>query len=509
MLTPCTSVQKSLFLNQMQKLIPLSILCVIAILAMIGLQVYWADKYYQMSSEIFGREVNMAFEDALKKEFGLRADTIQEAIKNKLLDTNTFLIQTTYKSSEKKMTYTIRSRNNLNEAFHAAFLLESFEQAAGSDRIRSVIAQTLASTIRNEDLENHIIYYRTQSIGKFMTELVESKPFDTTRLRPVLNAVLAQRNIDVPYTFLTRKTDNTYHQNTFPDSLLKKYPVITRSLPTYTSLPGQQYVRVLFHNPMHHILARMGLALTAALLILLLLSTCLYLLLRRLFQEKKLNALKNDFISHITHEFKTPIATAGIAVEAALSDPELLPYERPQRYLRHAKTHLDLLGDLTDQILKLTIYEQTTQLLKKEKIHFIDIIQEIANSLQQQEARNVIRLHKPSQMSILEADEVQFRHAIANVLDNALKYGTKDKGIDVHCQQEAGMLLIRIRDYGPGIPEAARPFIFDKFYRAAGHEIKGYGLGLHYVRQILTLHGGWCKAIPENPGLSIQLAWPI
>jgi|GEM_PF-249443 len=509
MLTLCSSHGKYLILNMRTKLKWLTALCLITILALIALQGYWFRKYYQLTTDMFTREVNMVFEDAVKKEFSLRADTIQEAIKNKLLDTNVFNIKSRYNEKFKKMVYTIQSKAKLTDIFSTSFSLQSYDKAIGNDSVRIFIANRLANMLRNEDLENHIIYYRTQTLGTFMSDITGEMQFDTTRLRPVLDAMLDKRNIHVPYAFLTRSKDSTFHESNFPDSLLKIYPVITRSLPTYSNISGQEYVRVMFRNPFFHILLNMRLVLTAAVLLSLLMSGCLYLLLSSLYREKRLSVLKSDFISNITHEFKTPLATATIAIEAIQTDETFTHPEKTIRYLNHARNELEHLSHLTDKILKLALYEREDQVIKKEKLTLLPLLNDIADTFRfSPEA--VIHIHNESGTEWLTADETQFRHAISNVLDNALKYGSREIDIRLSLLSEKEkMLLINIRDFGPGIPEHALPHIFDKFYRVAGQQAKGYGLGLHYVQQILKLHHGWCKVLPENPGLTIQLAWPV
>ena len=110
------------------------------------------------------------------------------------------------------------------------------------------------------------------------------------------------------------------------------------------------------------------------------------------------------------------------------------------------------------------------------------------------------------------ADQTQFQHALANVIDNAIKYGLSPTKIDISCSLEKNHLVILVKDNGPGITKAEIPFIFEKFYRAKQHTdkpIKGYGLGLNYVKQIMNQHNGWYSISSNANGTELKLAWPI
>ncbi len=491
----------------------LTFICIFTILGLFALQGYWIRNYYRLSSSLFTREVNLAFEDALKREFSVRADTIQTLLEEKLLDTQSFSIRSKIHPDYKRMTYTIESKSQANDRFQSTFSLNNYEEPTSSEHARRFVAARLAQLLRNEDIDNHVIYYRTQTLGKFMAEVTEKLQFDTLRLRPILRKQLNDRGISMDFSFLARASDSTFHLSTFPDTLLHRYPIITRSLPTYSQLPNQQYIRVLFKNPFTYLLSNMWLLLSCAVFLSLLMGWCLYFLLSSLYREKKLVRIKNDFISNITHEFKTPLATAGLAIEALqdLENLKKLPdSEKVFRYLGHARQELEQLGSLTEKILKLSLYESEDQVLKKEKFNVGPVMKEvIAHYFINEESNVRIDLEEEGLPENLLADEEQFRHALSNVLENAVKYGTNPIEIHVSTFMEANKWwVIDIRDNGPGIPEEALPLIFDKFFRVKNQGIKGYGLGLHYVQQILHLHRGWCKVTNLSSGLSVQLAWP-
>ncbi|MES2418381.1 MAG: HAMP domain-containing sensor histidine kinase [Bacteroidota bacterium] len=509
-------IKQLVFLNlkMQQKSYLLTGLCIGAMAILLGLQSYWIHKYYTLTKQSFEKEVNLAFEDAVKKEFGNRADSIAKILKTKLLDTNAFLLTGEFKKEHNRVVYTLQTKKDKKDKFMSSFSLNDLnvELKDNNKLIREKIATGLANLLRNEDLENHIVYYRTQELGKFMVKITSEMEFDTINLRPVLNHYLAERSIFVNYKFYTRDKDSTTNKSSFNPALIKQYPVITRALPTYRFNPGQKYVRIMFKDPFPYILSNMWLILCSSLFLVLLIAFCLQYLLQSLRKEKKLAAIKNDFISNITHEFKTPIATAMLAVEALNDKAVLHDQEKTTRYLKHAKNELKRISGLTDRILKLSLYENNRYDLKKEQIQVAAIIGEIIE-LHSLSKRNIkISFHNNTGVSTLMADKIQFQHAISNIIENAIKYGTEPIEVKIKCDLDPSYFIISIEDNGPGIASSEIPFVFDKFYRAKREDpnlINGYGLGLNYVKQIMDQHSGLYKLTSSSSGTELTLSWPL
>lgn len=499
-------------MHQKIKLLPA--LCIAATLILLGLQGYWITKYYNVTKQTFEKEVNLAFEDAFKKEFSLRTDSIQQLIKQRLLDTNQFLI-TSSLGKENEVVYKISETKNPKDYFSNSFSsskLKVMITAANKKIMVDKVAEHFSKMLRNEDLDNRIIYYRTQELGKYMFDLTKKLDFDTANLRPILNKYLAEKSIYVKYQFYAKQKDSTTNKSTFSPSLLQKFPVITRSLPTYNQSLGQNYIRVMFTDPYPYILSNMWLILSSSIFLVFLIGFCLAYLLHILNKEKKLSSIKNDFISNITHEFKTPVATAMIAIEA-LNDPNVRRDEdKTIRYLKHTKNELNRISELTDQVLKISLYDSENFKLNKAQIHLETIVKEVIEIYQLSEKNPVISFQNSTSISEILADQSQFQHALSNVIDNAIKYGINPIQIDISCQLEQNYLTTIVKDNGPGIATAEIPFVFEKFYRAKQHHeqvIKGYGLGLNYVKQIMDQHQGWYKLSSDKNGTEVKLGWPI
>lgn len=493
----------------------LIVICLLAMLSLLALQAYWIVKYYQVTRFNFEKEVNMAFEDAVKKEFSVRCDTVQQLIENKLMDTTQFIFSSNL-DKEGTRIYNIlakgKSKNKMLSSFSFNELPDSI--GPGNEQMKRKVAQHFAEQLRSEDLENHVVYYRTQELGAFMVDKAHKYQFDTTRLRPILNHYLKARNIEIPYQFLTLKHDSTTNSSHFSQKLTRNFPVISKSFPTYRYTDNQHYVRAMFRNPASYIISNMGLILVSSILLVLLIAACLSFMLKSLFREKKLALIKDDFISNITHEFKTPIATVSVAIEALEEYDMRYDEHKRSRYLNHAKNEIQRLNQLVDKIMNLSLYEGEQTGFHKESISVDEVMQEIIQIYEvSSDKKPDIRYVNKSDVLQFGVDKLKFRHAISNILDNSIKYSKINPAINIDLFKENGHLVFRFQDNGIGIPEKDLSFVFDKFYRVNKgnrHLVKGYGLGLNYVKQILQQHKGWYRIESElGIGTTIMLGWPI
>jgi two-component system phosphate regulon sensor histidine kinase PhoR len=226
------------------------------------------------------------------------------------------------------------------------------------------------------------------------------------------------------------------------------------------------------------------------------------LLYRNMIKQHRLSALKNEFISNITHELKTPIATVGVAIEAlknfnALDDPK-----RTREYLDISQNELQRLNLLVDKVLKLSVFENKAIELRKEVFDLKQLTEEIMNTmrLQFEKYRATVSLQAEGDNYSLEADKLHITSVIYNLLDNALKYSKENPVIEVNILSHEQYISLSVKDNGIGIPPEYRKKVFDKFFRVPmgdKHNIKGYGLGLSYVSEIASRHHGYITVDSE------------
>ena len=228
------------------------------------------------------------------------------------------------------------------------------------------------------------------------------------------------------------------------------------------------------------------------------------LLYRNLQRQRKLTQIKNEFISNITHELKTPIATVGVAIEAlrnfnAINDPQ-----RTKEYLDISQNELQRLSLLVDKVLKLSMFEKKEIELKYELLDLKGVVDEVVSSMRLQiEKHHAIVSINTEGDTHLQGDRLHLLSVVFNLLDNALKYGSGNIAIKFDLKEKGNEVELSVADNGIGISQEYKDKVFEKFFRVPlgnTHNTKGYGLGLSYVSHVIQRHKGKIE-VESQPGL--------
>jgi len=225
---------------------------------------------------------------------------------------------------------------------------------------------------------------------------------------------------------------------------------------------------------------------------------------RSLRSQQKLMEQKDNFVGNITHELKTPVATVGVVLEAIKHFDVLKDKQKTMEYLDLASRELNRLSILTDKILKTSVLDYSDEIAGNQAdIDLEAIIKSVLDSFQVLAQENQIDLQfKGEGQPVVRGNEEHLTQAIYNLVDNAFKHGAEGKEITVSLREQNEHAIIEVKDRGPGIAAEHRKKIFDKFYRVPTgnvHNVKGYGLGLHYVEGVIRKHGGTI-AVDSSPG---------
>lgn len=237
------------------------------------------------------------------------------------------------------------------------------------------------------------------------------------------------------------------------------------------------------------------------------------LLYRNLSRQRRLADIKNEFISNITHELKTPIATVSVAIEAMRSYNAHMTPEKSKEYLDISANELQRLSLLVDKVLKLSMFEKKEVELKYEALDMQQVVAEVNASMRLQFEKHgaVVHVHAEGDTT-LQADRLHLVSVVFNLLDNALKYGKGTPAIDIGIKGTANKVNLTVSDNGIGIPADYRDKIFDKFFRVPTgnlHNAKGYGLGLSYVAHVVRKHQGTIRVdSTEGGGSSFIITLP-
>ncbi|HMR92511.1 MAG TPA: HAMP domain-containing sensor histidine kinase [Chitinophagaceae bacterium] len=218
------------------------------------------------------------------------------------------------------------------------------------------------------------------------------------------------------------------------------------------------------------------------------------LLYRSLRRQRHLAVMKNDLISNITHELKTPIATVGVAIEALKNFNAIQDPARTREYLDISQNELHRLELLVDKGLKLSMFENKDIELNYQQCDLGEMVKDVIASLRLQAEKQQARISLDvSGDAVLQGDKLHLMSVVFNLLDNALKYSRDNASIQVMIEEKDKQVELRVKDNGIGIPGQYKDKVFEKFFRVpAGntHNAKGHGLGLSYVAKVIQQHGG-------------------
>lgn len=231
-------------------------------------------------------------------------------------------------------------------------------------------------------------------------------------------------------------------------------------------------------------------------------------------KQMRLTEIKNEFIRNMTHELKTPISTVGVAIEALQNFDALDNPERTREYLEISKHELNRLSLLVDKVLRMSLFEQGEPSLKPEALDLRNLVEEVlaAMKLQFEKYRAEVSLSIKGTDFSLRGDRLHLVSVLYNLLENALKYSPLPPQITVSLTHTDNQLTLQVRDQGRGIPSEYLDRIFDKFFRVPTgdvHDVKGHGLGLNYVAEVVSLHQGRIEVnSQEGEGATFTVVLP-
>ena len=254
--------------------------------------------------------------------------------------------------------------------------------------------------------------------------------------------------------------------------------------------------------------------LTSVLLLATIVGTFTYTI-KTIFKQKKLSEVKNDFISNMTHELKTPIATISLACEALVDKDMSSNEDIRNNYVGMINQENKRLGLLVESVLKSATWDKGDLKLKKEEFDLHEIIRKVVEniSIQVKSKSGKIIEELIAEKSIISADHVHITNLIYNLLDNANKYSPNTPEINVSTKNYKEGILMTVSDKGVGIKRENLNKVFDKFYRVPTgnvHNVKGFGLGLNYVKAITEKHGGEISVVSDyGKGSSFKIYLPF
>jgi signal transduction histidine kinase len=336
--------------------------------------------------------------------------------------------------------------------------------------------------------------------GNQIKHLVSS-PHDTVLLKRIFESKLsvAGRKYDVRWTsgYHSGKKENAGSEFYLESNLLSQ-PFGAEIINMQKNVLKGLYPQVLF-----------------AFVLLLVTAAAFIFTWRSLKKMETLNTLRNDFISNISHELKTPVSTVTVALESLKNYDRLKNPVKSVEYLDIACKEMKRLDLLVTQVLNTSMLEDQSEFIQVEEVDLVSLSREVLNSMEirvRQQGANV-KFKADHEVVLLNLDKLHIQGVIINLIDNCLKYGGDNPEIGVSIEQKSSAVLLRICDNGPGIPDEYLKKVFDKFFRVPMgdmHNVKGHGLGLSFADLVMKHHSGSISVRNlRQGGCEFLLSFPI
>ena len=331
-----------------------------------------------------------------------------------------------------------------------------------------------------------------------------------------IRAELMNNGINIPYHFRVETADGRE---------VYRCPDYTEEGEEYTyrkelfrndPSPKMGVVKIHFPNMNSYIFSSVRFMIPAVVFTVVLLITFIFTIVV-IFRQKRYNEIKNDFINNMTHELKTPIASISLAAQM-MNDDSVTKSEQMTKHLGGViADESKRLRFLVEKVLQMSMFDKKSVVFKKKSLDLNEMVETIASTftLRVEHTGGKIYTQIEAVDSGIYVDEVHFQNAITNLMDNAVKYRKPEEPLDIYIRtwNDHDRLLLSIRDTGQGIKKENLRKIFDKFYRVHTgnkHDVKGFGLGLAYVKKVVDLHQGEIKCESDlGKGTKFTISLPI
>lgn len=352
-------------------------------------------------------------------------------------------------------------------------------------------------------------------IGRASDEPIE-KRVDFNKVEQNIRYQLAYNGLNVPFSFQIVDFNNKVVYSSPGFSTKQKEAIYTQILFPNDPAAKINKLRVYFPTRRDYVYSELSFFIPSIIFTVILLITFIFTVVS-LFRQKRLSEMKNDFINNMTHELKTPVSTISLASqmlkdESILKSPEVFKHVTG---VIHDETKR--LSFQVEKVLQMSLFDKQKATLKMKEIDANDLVVSVANThvLKVEKLEGTLDIDLQAEESTIRVDEMHFTNVIFNILDNALKYKKKDipPELMIRTRNEGNKIIISIEDNGIGMRKEDSKKVFDRFYRVPTgnrHDVKGFGLGLAYVKKIVTDMNGTIRADSElGKGTKFIISLPV
>ena len=468
----------------------------LSLLGIIFVQGYWIRDAYITKQEQYVTNVRTALIDTAKKIQIRESQSYYEAYYS-IIDNSEVEIPFN------DLIYAIRKNSGKEELiFSDAVIEDDFKL---SSRLNSVAYDSVRVNQTSDKKEDEVgendsfkrleEYERRQFESVFkkaLSEMPIHRRVSVSGIKEILDQELGKRGVETVYGF-------TIYSNGLSTKVgtedFKSRPETTYSVPLFVDeqVNPKYHLFVNFINQdkivLNSILGMSVLSLIFTGVII----WAFYIAVKQIFQQRQISQIKTDFINNMTHELKTPIATINLALDA-LKNPKVKDnVDFRERYLGMIREENKRMHAQVENVLRISKLDKNELNLAKERIKLHDVVEDAISHVQLivEDRGGYINTHFGAFKSAVLANDSHLTNVVVNILDNAIKYSEDSPKVDVFTENVKDMIILKIRDQGTGMTKATSKKIFEKFYRVPTgdvHNVKGHGLGLAYVKQILDNH---------------------
>lgn len=481
----------------------------ISLVGLICLQAFWVLKDFRMAEQNFDRNVKFAINRVLERflerqitsenhfSFSSSSSTFSADSISKLLRVESFDSKQNGSPNFKiKTNSTVIRTTNLDKIHEI-----DFQKIQDSSEVTIIVkanagdGKSIHLVESSKTVEQSFSRTSTWSSSSASQKLKNPVSYDL--LDTLLHEELVSQGLDMGFDLIVwnRNFDKAVYKNGEFETKQKGNLGFTIPIIGVGNAPEQNLLWVDFPTKQTFVWKEVASMLFASVLLISVVSVCFWFAIRTILNQKKLSEIKNDFINNMTHEFKTPISNVGLALEGMQNFGMMQNPTNAEKYLEIAKKENLRLGNQVEKVLQIAILEKDDFRLNIKQVLLHSLISEVSErfKIQLAEKSGSIQLKLNAKTDLLEADEIHLGNLISNLVDNAIKYSSGKPKVEISTENRTNGVLIIVSDKGIGIPKNQLNQIFEKFHRVSTgnlHKVKGFGLGLSYVSEIVNKHNG-------------------
>lgn len=467
----------------------------IVIFITLGIQIYWNYRNYEAGKQQLINEVQISLDNAVEEYY---ASDAQRKTRLTFPNSNdvTKMEEPTVAGGDLKITNTtahVDSSSHVQVDIEGKNFVLSKSDTLGFKNLDLRPVKVYGSKgLQDHDnftiLKDDTTYKELEAmVGKIIYSLARDT-LDLQKMDSLLSVQLKRKDIEVDFGLIYRRQNEKFEQKSNPENI-RKANLITQSKSTW--LPSNTSLFIHFTNGTATILKQNLFGIILSALLITSVIGCLLFLLKIINTQKQHAEIKNDFISNLTHEFKTPIATIKVALEGLLFFNKNNDPEKTAKYVKASNDQLEKLNQMVEKLLEVATLNSSQLKLEKENIELVTLLQILSQKYKTiAPEKSFLFLSEPNEVQV-KADPFHLENALNNIIDNAVKYGGGNISISVIGREEDVEIIIS--DSGNTLTKEQTSQIFEKFYRVPKgntHDVKGYGIGLFHTKQIIERHGG-------------------